>query len=656
MAIDLISQGTADQQIVMRRQFGSNALDMMASLVINTVYQGLVELLSNSYDADATEVSVLWDPDENPSSLIVYDNGSGMGRQNLNGFYGLGDSHKLVERISPKGRPRIGKYGVATILLGYLAREYTLTTRKEGLETVMEEVFDGPLRLDKEISGTTTPTNPALHGTTIHLKDLKFGEGRAFNLRTLRTKIQWELPLLPDFKIFVNEQEVTPKSIDNATEFAVDHRGSDMGRVVGSLYITGRSSPMAGVHVYVNGRRYGDPSSLLDVGAVKLSLANRVVGILNADDLERAVLFDRGKFREDDPGVTQLRDFIGEKLQELRRYSDSNRGQGAITRVESRRIKILEGLRNRAVSVGLDGITRETKVGFSDDLPPSTPGRLGPLGKGLVLNARYPSLLVTTTTKLPEYECAMLSALAETCALERLKGTDSLAAFLDTRAAILSRLATASTGRQEEIYPTMAYKLTEAARLTGRSLGGIRYMVDCGILVRSDGDKVLGAQLKHVEERAIGMATLYDFLFPTYRERVRSEVKKYAAALDKLGSRTEPFFRRLHGEKGNCYFVEGTSVTELGRQFSNQSLTQRTFDPAEICSRLGDRSINIQGVVDESDGLTLDQAQHVVEFASTLGSNILAPRGEQAKPGEPIRYNYGRFVRAIHNMRAGESK
>ena len=242
--------------------------------------------------------------------------------EGLQAFYRLGDSPKISQPISPAGRTRIGKFGVATILLSYLAKEYTLRTEKDGIKTIASEVFEGKLMSDKEIPFRTTETSPETHGTQISMKRLNFEEGKEFSTKELKKKIQWELPLLPDFKVYLNEEQVEPKSISDAIQFKIDERGANMGKVNGDIYFTGHATKMNGIHIYVNGRRIGDPKSFIDTDNIKRGLVGRIVGVINADELESAILFDRGRFKEDHAGVIQLRESIGRALNEIRKYTE----------------------------------------------------------------------------------------------------------------------------------------------------------------------------------------------------------------------------------------------------------------------------------------------------------------------------------------------
>ena len=144
-------------------------VEMISNLATSSITNAILELFANAYDADATEVKFFYDEDKNKASII--DNGSGMTPENLQGFYRLGDSEKLDNPVSPKGGIRIGKFGVATVLLNYLAGSYSLKTKKDGLQTIIKEDFSEDLRQDKNIPYKVKKAKDKKSGTEIVLKN-----------------------------------------------------------------------------------------------------------------------------------------------------------------------------------------------------------------------------------------------------------------------------------------------------------------------------------------------------------------------------------------------------------------------------------------------------------------------------------------------------
>src|ERR1700738_999215 len=72
--------------------------------------KAIEELVSNSFDADATHVHVALTPDlAGPtSSIVVIDDGAGMDRHGLKVHWVVGDSPKQTNRTTAGGRTTIG--------------------------------------------------------------------------------------------------------------------------------------------------------------------------------------------------------------------------------------------------------------------------------------------------------------------------------------------------------------------------------------------------------------------------------------------------------------------------------------------------------------------------------------------------------------------
>lgn len=93
------------------------------------------ELIKNSYDADATEVTVEFlNTDERGGTLIITDNGVGMTEEQLiNGFMRISSTEKIH---NPKsllfGRTRAGKKGIGRFATQRLGEHLTITTQARG--------------------------------------------------------------------------------------------------------------------------------------------------------------------------------------------------------------------------------------------------------------------------------------------------------------------------------------------------------------------------------------------------------------------------------------------------------------------------------------------------------------------------------------------
>lgn len=116
---------------------------------------GLIELVKNSYDADATEVVVdLIDvQDSSKATVIVSDNGCGMTVDDvrlkwLSPAVDHKEHEKRANRRTPLGRLPIGEKGVGRFAVHQLGSHVEMVTRSRGAPEVVVDVdwaaFDGP--------------------------------------------------------------------------------------------------------------------------------------------------------------------------------------------------------------------------------------------------------------------------------------------------------------------------------------------------------------------------------------------------------------------------------------------------------------------------------------------------------------------------------
>ena len=87
----------------------------------------LAELIKNSYDADATEVTIKFAP--NKRSIEVIDNGHGMTPDEFKNFWmRIGTTHKKEKQSRDFGRIMTGSKGVGRLAVQFLANKLTIQT------------------------------------------------------------------------------------------------------------------------------------------------------------------------------------------------------------------------------------------------------------------------------------------------------------------------------------------------------------------------------------------------------------------------------------------------------------------------------------------------------------------------------------------------
>lgn len=182
----------------------------------------LGELVKNAYDADATEVRIVFNED----TIEVHDNGNGMSRRDFERFWmRIGTTHKQSDPQTPLGRVVTGSKGVGRLAVQFLGQAVRVYTRKSGARrTLLASVDWGTARKQGDlikagalltmVSAPEGLVNADLeHGTTIQVSRLN----DQWDVDTIRGLAQELWFLNPPLKL--------QGSLDTAKEFSVKVEG-----------------------------------------------------------------------------------------------------------------------------------------------------------------------------------------------------------------------------------------------------------------------------------------------------------------------------------------------------------------------------------------------------------------------------------------------
>ncbi|WP_082725385.1 sensor histidine kinase [Burkholderia sp. RF4-BP95] len=138
----------------------------------------LIELIKNSFDADATEVSVVFSENFGSPYLEIRDNGSGMSRDDvLCGFLRLASDLKIRSPYSPKfKRQRAGRKGIGRFATHRLGDRLVLTTRRRedvtGLKLTVDWAGFTSGRALSEVPVILEDMSDLEPGTTLRMESL----------------------------------------------------------------------------------------------------------------------------------------------------------------------------------------------------------------------------------------------------------------------------------------------------------------------------------------------------------------------------------------------------------------------------------------------------------------------------------------------------
>lgn len=104
--------------------------------LIKDLPAAIVELVKNSYDADATYVKITYRKDNNILKIIVEDDGHGMSQKTVLGAWMVPSTdYKLKKKKSPKGRVYQGRKGIGRYAVSLLGNKLELITIKDSIKT-----------------------------------------------------------------------------------------------------------------------------------------------------------------------------------------------------------------------------------------------------------------------------------------------------------------------------------------------------------------------------------------------------------------------------------------------------------------------------------------------------------------------------------------
>jgi hypothetical protein len=352
-------------------------IELFSAGLYSSPNKAFEELVSNSYDAGATKVSVYvpLDKTQTDATLWVADNGISMDKEELKDFWEIGTSKKRIRES--KSRPPIGKFGIGKLATYILTTKLTLICKaKDGrfyavtmnYSTVNQGSRSRVTLDEREL--TLTEVQDVLHSlitvngikllnfelwgkraedtwTFIIMSDLK---PKAHEIKDGRLNwiLRTALPLNPNFNLMFNgtklkstKEAVEPletwifgKDDAVAEKFAYDtcKKGEPCinlpnlkgvrGRI--DLYrdslLKGKSEEMGrsnGIFLNIRKRLVNIDDPLLGMAALSHGVFNRTRIIVNADNLDQHLTSTRESIRES-AALSELRQYILRKFLEVK--------------------------------------------------------------------------------------------------------------------------------------------------------------------------------------------------------------------------------------------------------------------------------------------------------------------------------------------------
>jgi HSP90 family molecular chaperone len=143
-------------------KLSSKTLGHISSGLYRSTANALKELISNSFDADATIVEINTNY-PNFDVLTCRDNGCGMTKAEFERLMdgGIGDSTKRTDgkpEKTPSGRPVIGRIGIGLLAIAQVCAEFKVVSHHRESKTAFEAVVNlRPYRRDEIASEKVLP-------------------------------------------------------------------------------------------------------------------------------------------------------------------------------------------------------------------------------------------------------------------------------------------------------------------------------------------------------------------------------------------------------------------------------------------------------------------------------------------------------------------
>ena len=194
----------------LRFTIDAELLRELGERLVGKPHIALAELIKNSYDADATQVTIKFLPHKDRIEIV--DNGHGMSFDEFKNFWmRIGTTHKKEKRSRDLGRFMTGSKGVGRLAVQFLANKLTIRTvptdkKSPGLEAridwknaIAAKPAETKELTEVEVAYKELDPNPLntreIQGTSIILKQLK-DEWTAKSIRDLASELWWLQPPL----------------------------------------------------------------------------------------------------------------------------------------------------------------------------------------------------------------------------------------------------------------------------------------------------------------------------------------------------------------------------------------------------------------------------------------------------------------------------
>ena len=379
--IDPNSAGTISNHIDVELSY--KIIELFSAGLYSSPNKAFEELVTNSYDADASHVGVGVPTDiVNDDFLWVLDNGSGMDSAGLRDLWKIGESAKRTGQNKAK-RTQIGRFGIGKLATFILASRLTHISKKSGkylgvtmdfskldtksnktemvkLEERTLKAEEAKLLVEQYVNNKGVNAAPfklfgegAVESWTFSLMSMLKPRAHEIKVGRLRWVLSTALPLNPQFRLYLNGTKVESSKVAAAVEkkwvigkndkvaeqnpnYEVWKENGKTGvslpnlpKVHGEIVLykeslaTGKSEDLSrshGIFLMVRNRLINlDESLLPGMGPFAHGAFNKTRMVVHADELDDLITSTRESIKEA-PAYTDLKQYLTRKFTELHKY------------------------------------------------------------------------------------------------------------------------------------------------------------------------------------------------------------------------------------------------------------------------------------------------------------------------------------------------
>jgi len=206
------------QENIWKMTFDLNTLEHLGVKLYTQYPPMIAELLSNSWDADAKNISIYLH-DEDEKKIIVHDDGHSMDAEEINNhFLTVGRNRRIQNGVgtTPEGRLVLGKKGIGKLSMFGIAEEITVTTIKKGLKNSLRMTYS-----DMKSSGGSYHPIPLCvnevtnnhDGTIITLDKIK--RKSKFNAHDLGRSLSKRFSIFNDINVEIYLNDILSEKVEN---------------------------------------------------------------------------------------------------------------------------------------------------------------------------------------------------------------------------------------------------------------------------------------------------------------------------------------------------------------------------------------------------------------------------------------------------------